>query len=151
MPLNRPFRLAGSDLYRLNCRACHGPDGAGAPPGIPSYLDAVRGSSPTLIRKRLEARGTPVSDAFVAELAAGGEKDLRDRLLHGGKQMPAFPHLAGPEVDALIHYLKQPGGRARSGGTGPAGGRVGGARRRAPRQGHVPRLPRRDRPRQRRA
>ena len=78
--------------------------------GIPSYLDAVRGSSPTLIRQRLEARGTPVSDAFVAQLAAGGEKDLRDRLLHGGKQMPAFPHLAGAEVDALLHYLKQQAG-----------------------------------------
>lgn len=81
-----------------------------APPEIPSYLDAVRGSSATLIRKRLEARGTPVGAAFVAELAAGGEKDLRDRLEHGGKQMPAFPHLAGPEVDALLHYLKQQAG-----------------------------------------
>lgn len=109
-PLTRPFRLTGADLYRLDCQSCHGPDGAGAPPGIPSYLDAVRGSSPTLIRRRLEARGTPVSDAFVAELAAGGEKDLRDRLRHGGKQMPAFPHLAGAEVDALLHYLKHQAG-----------------------------------------
>jgi len=108
--LNQPFRLTGADLYRLNCRSCHGPDGEGAPPEIPSYMDAVRGSSAALIRKRLEARGTPVSDAFVAELAKGGEKDLRDRLQHGGKKMPAFPHLAGREVDALLHYLKRQAG-----------------------------------------
>jgi len=109
-PLQTPFVLTGADLYRLNCRSCHGPDGAGAAPEIPSYVDAVRGASPALLRQRLEARGAPVDDAFVAQLAAGGEKDLRDRLLHGGEKMPAFPHLAGAEVDALLHYLKQQAG-----------------------------------------
>lgn len=116
--LDQPFVLTGADLYRLNCQSCHGPDGAGAPPEIPSYLDAVRGSSPTLIRKRLEARGTPVSPDFVAELASGGEKDLTDRLRQGGKNMPAFQHLAGREVDALLHYLKQQAGVPEA--TGPS-------------------------------
>jgi len=108
--LDTPFVLAGADLYRLNCRSCHGPDGAGSPPEIPSYLDAVRGASAALLRRRLEARGAPVDDAFVARLAAGGEQDVRDRLLHGGEKMPAFPHLAGAEVDALLHYLKRQAG-----------------------------------------
>ena len=29
--LNRPFILAGSDLYRLDCESCHQPDGRGQP------------------------------------------------------------------------------------------------------------------------
>jgi len=109
-PLNQAFTLTGADLYRLNCRSCHGAEGQGAPPEIPSYMDAVRGSSAALIRKRLEARGAPVDNAFVAELAKGGEQDLRDRLAHGGKRMPAFQHLAGREVDALLYYLRQQAG-----------------------------------------
>src|SRR5436309_10933001 len=34
----RPFLLTGSDLYRVSCRACHRPDGSGAPPEINSVI-----------------------------------------------------------------------------------------------------------------
>jgi mono/diheme cytochrome c family protein len=108
--LARPFVITGGDLYRLSCQSCHGPHGAGSPPEIPSYLDAVRGSSPTLIRQRIEARGQPADEAFVKELAAEGDRDLRNRLLKGGQKMPPFPHLEGAEVTALLHYLKQQAG-----------------------------------------
>lgn len=105
--LDDSFVLTGADLYRLNCRSCHGPAGAGAPPEIPSYVGPVQGASAALIRRRLEARGGDVDDAFVRELAAEGEKTLRVRVRNGGERMPAFPHLEGSEVDALIWYLKR--------------------------------------------
>ena len=105
--LDETFVLTGADLYRLNCRSCHGPAGAGAPPEIPSYVGPVQGASAALIRRRLEARGAEVDDAFVRDLAADGEQTLRERLQNGGERMPAFPHLEGNEVDALIWYLKR--------------------------------------------
>jgi hypothetical protein len=92
------------------------PDGRGAPPEIPSYDDAVRGSSAALLRKRLEARGAPVNDAFVAKLAEGGEQDIRDRRQHGGKKMgmmmggagmPVFRYLTDEEVVAAYLYLEK--------------------------------------------
>ena len=105
--LDESFGLTGADLYRLNCRSCHGPAGAGTPPEIPSYVGPVQGTSAALIRRRLEARGGEVDDAFVRDLAADGEQTLRERVQKGGERMPAFPHLEGNEVDALIWYLKR--------------------------------------------
>ncbi len=108
--LDDSFVPTGSDLYRLSCRSCHGPDGAGATPEIPSYLGPVQGASAALIRRRLEARGGDVDEAFVRELAADGEKTLRERVQNGCERMPAFPHLEGAEVEALIWYLKRQAG-----------------------------------------
>ncbi|RMD90901.1 MAG: hypothetical protein D6813_08485 [Calditrichaeota bacterium] len=105
--LQKTFILSGSDLYRLNCQSCHGPDGTGAPPEIKSLIDPVRGMSPTLIMKRMEERGRPIDEAFARELASQAEATLRQRLQEGGEKMPPFKHLSGDEVEALIEYLKE--------------------------------------------
>jgi mono/diheme cytochrome c family protein len=101
------FQLAGADLYRLNCRSCHGPGGEGAPPAIKSLLDPVRAASPALLQERMKAAGHPITAAMAEQLASQAEAAIRDRLAHGGKQMPPFGHLRGDEVDALLGYLGQ--------------------------------------------
>lgn len=100
------FQLTGADLYRLSCRACHGPAGEGAPPEVASLLDPVRGTSPEQIRQRMEARATPIDREMAAELASQAETMLRTRLQEGGERMPPFRHLRGDEVDALLGYLQ---------------------------------------------
>jgi mono/diheme cytochrome c family protein len=104
--LNAPFTLVGQDLYRLNCQSCHGPDGRGAPPEINSLLDPVRATSPALLEARQREQGRRLPPGMAQQLAADAEKTLHDRLANGGKKMPAFPHLAGEEVVALVDYLK---------------------------------------------
>lgn len=101
------FQLTGADLYRLSCRACHGPDGEGAPPEIASLLDPVRATSPELTQERMEARGTPIDQVMAAELASQAETMLRTRLQEGGEKMPPFQHLRGDEVEALLGYLQE--------------------------------------------
>ncbi len=105
--LSRPFVLAGSDLYRLDCEACHQPDGRGSPPEIHSLIDPVRAASPVLIEQRMKQIGRPVSAAMAKQLAADAEAQLRHRLQFGGEKMPPFNHLQGAEVDALLAYLDE--------------------------------------------
>jgi cytochrome c5 len=100
------FTLGGQDLYRLNCRSCHGPGGKGAPPEINNLLDPVRATSPALLEARQREQGRRLPPGMAEQLAADAEKTLRDRIANGGKKMPAFPHLAGDEVVALVSYLK---------------------------------------------
>ncbi len=101
-----PFELSGADLYRLDCRSCHEDTGQGVPPEIHSVVPTVRGASPAWLAEDFKQRGFPVNDKFLASVASGAEHDLRDRLLHGGKEMPPFAHLQGPEVDVLLGYLR---------------------------------------------
>jgi mono/diheme cytochrome c family protein len=101
------FVLSGSDLYRLNCESCHQPDGRGSPPEVHSLLDPVRATSAALMSERLKARGAPVSDAMVRQMTTAAMATIRDRLRRGGVKMPAFDHLQGEEVDALVAYLKE--------------------------------------------
>lgn len=101
-----PFTLAGEDLYRLNCRSCHGPDGQGAPPEINSLLDPVRATSPALLEAHQRQQGRRLPPGMAQQLATDAEKNLRDRIASGGKKMPAFPLLSGEEVVALVSYLK---------------------------------------------
>lgn len=63
-----------------------------------------------LIKKRMEARGTPISDEFAGQLAAEAEKALRDRLQNGGKKMPPFRHLRGDEPRLAASQADQSGG-----------------------------------------
>lgn len=105
--LNEAFVLAGADLYRLNCRSCHGPTGEGSPPEINSLIGPVQAASRAMIQRRMKTRGTEISDEMAKEMAAEAEKSLRDRLQNGGKTMPAFNHLRGDEVEALLGYLDQ--------------------------------------------
>jgi mono/diheme cytochrome c family protein len=100
------FFLAGIDLYRLDCRSCHGPNGNGAPPEINSLIGPFQGTSPALIEKRMKKLGRPIGEDMAKELAAQAEENIRERLQKGGKKMPPFRHLEGEEVNALLKYLK---------------------------------------------
>jgi mono/diheme cytochrome c family protein len=99
--------VSGADLYRLDCEACHGPEGKGVPPEINSIIDPVRATSPELIIERMKKVGAPVSSIVARQLAAQAENSLRQRIAHGGQSMPPFPHLNEVEVRALITYLNQ--------------------------------------------
>ena len=105
--LNEKFPVSGADLYRWNCQACHGPDGQGAPPEINSVLGPVQGTSAIMTRKRLEARGLDVDDDMIQQVTELAEGSLRDRLQHGGKNMPSFEYLRADEVEALFGYLEK--------------------------------------------
>ena len=100
------FFLAGSDLYRLDCRSCHGPDKNGLPPEINSLIGPFQGTSAALIETRMKKLGRPVGAEMAKELASQAEENIRQRLQNGGKKMPPFRHLDRKEVDALFHYLK---------------------------------------------
>src|ERR1700758_3393332 len=55
--------LHGSDIYRLNCRGCHGESGLGAPPEINSVINPVRASSTAVIMERMKKLGMDISRA----------------------------------------------------------------------------------------
>ena len=103
---NKTVTLHGSDLYRVNCRGCHGEDGAGAPPEINSVINPVRATSALAMMERMRAFGMPISRADAAKLAQQSRTMLLERLHHGGQDMPAFPHLSAAEVNSLVAYLR---------------------------------------------
>jgi mono/diheme cytochrome c family protein len=105
--LKQKFELSGADLYRIDCRSCHGPDGKGAPPAIASLIGPVQGTSKSLIQQRMEQRGAPISEEMAAQMATQAEQAIRDRLRKGGQKMPAFPDLRPEEIAALLGYLRQ--------------------------------------------
>ena len=104
---NETVTLHGSDLYRMNCRGCHGEDGLGVPPEINSVINPVRATSVTAVRERMKMAGMDISRADAAKLAQQSTGMLLERLHHGGQDMPAFPHLRGGEVDSLVAYLRE--------------------------------------------
>lgn len=104
--MNETFRLSGSDLYRLNCQSCHGPNGAGNQPEINSLVGPVEGTSQAFIENWTKKLGHPIDIEMARQLAADAVSTLRERLDNGGKKMPAFQHLKGDERDALIAYLQ---------------------------------------------
>lgn len=81
------FELTGADLFRLNCRSCHGPEGKGGRSGIPPLWGAVE-----------KAPLAPGEEA--------GEIRVRHRLVEGGRVMPNFVHLEPAETNLLIGHLK---------------------------------------------
>jgi|SRR5271166_2014665 len=99
--------LRGSDLYRLNCRGCHGESGLGAPPEINSVINPVRATSVPLILARMKATGMDMSYADAAKLAQQSKAALLERLHKGGESMPAFSHLSDQETRALLAYVMQ--------------------------------------------
>lgn len=96
-------RTSGADVYRLNCRSCHGEDGLGTNRG-PSLAEAVRALSPGPA-----ASGDPAASAGAkAERRSPqeAERRIRERLASGGKQMPSFGDLDRSEANALLAYLR---------------------------------------------
>jgi mono/diheme cytochrome c family protein len=99
--------LHGADLYRFNCRGCHGESGQGAPPEINSVINPVRSGSAALVMERMKKVGMSMSRAEANKLARQSQDALLDRLHHGGQDMPAFPQLNEAEIRSLVAYLKQ--------------------------------------------
>ena len=97
----------GSDLYRWNCRACHGESGLGAPPEINSVINPVRSSSAALVMERMKKVGMDMSPAEAGNLAGQSQEALLERLHKGGQDMPPFPHLNDAEIRPLLAYLRQ--------------------------------------------
>jgi len=108
----RTVVLRGSDVYRLNCRGCHGESGLGAPPEINSVINPVRATSVAAIRERMKKVGVDISQADATELAKQSKASLLLRLHNGGQEMPAFAHLNEAEIRSLYAYLKQLAGVA---------------------------------------
>lgn len=104
--LVRGFTVSGSDLYRINCRSCHGPGGGGLPPAISALGDPLRATSPALIAERMAQRGRTLSQEAAERMANRAELGIRHRLLEGGEVMPPFGHLSDHENDALLGYLE---------------------------------------------
>ena len=104
---NQNVNLQGADLYRLNCRACHGESGLGAPPEINSVVGATRATSAALVIARMKERGLDTSAAQANEMANQAKATLMERLHKGGVDMPPFPHLSEPEIRAIFAYLRQ--------------------------------------------
>jgi mono/diheme cytochrome c family protein len=106
-PATQNVTLKGSDLYRLNCQGCHGEAGLGAPQGINSVINPTRASSVALTMERMKKLGMNLSRAEALELANQSRTALLERVHHGGADMPPFPHLSEPEVDAIVAYLNR--------------------------------------------
>ncbi len=100
------FEVEGADLYRLECRSCHGPDGNGAIPEILPLIASVRATSLVLTERAAKNSGQTLAPGMARSLVADAEKELRDRLQHGGQRMPAFDYLSPPEVETLLGYLR---------------------------------------------
>jgi mono/diheme cytochrome c family protein len=97
----------GADIYRLECRSCHGPNGRGEPPEVGSIVGLVRALSPALLEENMRGAGRPARPDLARQLAEEAEKTLAERLRDGGKRMPPFRYLSDAEREGLVRYLKQ--------------------------------------------
>lgn len=92
--------VSGADLYRYNCRSCHGMGAQGLHNIIPSIVDAVQLTSPDRVQQQAN-----VSGAEARQVAQGASSGIRHRLKSGGSIMPPFNHLREDETQALLGYL----------------------------------------------
>ena len=106
-PSDNKVSLRGEDLYRLNCRGCHGEAGLGVPPEINSVIDPVRATSAPVLIQRMKSRGLDMSTVEATELAKQAQDALLQRLHKGGEAMPSFEYLDEAEIRSLLGYLKQ--------------------------------------------
>jgi mono/diheme cytochrome c family protein len=113
--LRATFLVDGATIYRLNCRACHGPDGAGKPPAVASIIGPSLALSPAHHEEVMRAAGARARPELSQQLAQQADQVLRQRLAEGGKSaklpnlevMPTFAHLSQVEIAALEVYLMQ--------------------------------------------
>ncbi len=81
--------LTGEDIYRLNCLACHGRRGTGAPPEVKSAIDPVIGASLDAMT-RTQVR-----------------QDVLARVHRGGQRMPSREYLRDIDLTRLYEYLSR--------------------------------------------
>jgi mono/diheme cytochrome c family protein len=113
--LRASFQVDGATIYRLDCRACHGPEGAGKPPAVASIIGSSKALSVAHHEEVMIAAGAKARPELSAQLAQQADQALRQRLSEGGKPaklpnlevMPAFAHLSEAEILALEGYLQQ--------------------------------------------
>jgi mono/diheme cytochrome c family protein len=98
--------LHGSDLYRFNCRGCHGELGHGAPPEIGSIINPVQATSVAVTMDRMTKAGREMSRSEVTAMAKESKVLLQQRLHGGGQDMPP-PNLSKAEIRSLVPYLEQ--------------------------------------------
>jgi mono/diheme cytochrome c family protein len=98
--------LHGSDLYRLNCRGCHGELGHGAPPEIGSVIGPVQATSVAVTMERMKKAGREMSWSDATAMAKESKVLLLQRLHSGGQDMPP-PNLTDAEIRSLVPYLEQ--------------------------------------------
>ncbi len=98
--------LSGSDLYRVNCRGCHGESGQGAPPEINSITGPVQSTSVAAATERMKKSGREMSRSDVTAMAKESKILLLQRLHSGGQRMPA-PTLSELEIRSLLAYLEE--------------------------------------------
>ena len=110
--------LTGANLYRLNCQACHGLEGRGAPPEIKSAVDPVRGVPLEVLRAQLKAQHQPPGEAEARARPEHIRAAILTRVHNGGQRMPSREHLSDGELDLLFAYLGVLAGSTKA---GPAG------------------------------
>jgi len=121
--LRTTFPVGGADIYRLNCRSCHGPAGSGKPPAIASIIGPARALSPAQHEAVMKTAGAEPNSELARQLALHAEEVLRERLAKGGvkpklpylETMPPFAYFSEQEVVALADYLKRLAGVAEKG------------------------------------
>jgi mono/diheme cytochrome c family protein len=79
---------AGQLIYAKNCQVCHTAQLTGHPPTFPSLVGVVQRLGPDHVKNNVQ---------------------------HGAPPMPAFPQIAGPELDNLVAYLANPSKASGSG------------------------------------
>lgn len=97
--------LGGADLYRLNCQACHGVSGTGAPPEITSAVDPIRGVPLEVLRQRMKAQHQPEDQAVARSKPGRVRAGILLRMHRGGQRMPPRDHLSETEHGLVFDYL----------------------------------------------
>jgi mono/diheme cytochrome c family protein len=97
--------LAGADLYRLNCQACHGLSGTGAPPEVKSAIDPIRGVPLDVLRAQMKAQHQPDDQATARAAPARVRAGILQRMHQGGQRMPSREHLTDTELGLVFDYL----------------------------------------------
>lgn len=83
----------GSDLYKINCVACHGLDGRGKGPQAGTLDPPPRDHTVREYMDRLSD-----TDIATSIVAGGAEK--------GFPNMPASPHIRGDDLAALVAFVR---------------------------------------------
>jgi quinoprotein glucose dehydrogenase len=81
IPTHAPPAMQGKAVYHFYCERCHGPNRAGAPPAIPSLVDAP---------------------------STFGAATIKTTVNYGLNDMPAFPDLTDRLLNNLLLYLGNP-------------------------------------------